>query len=317
MSEKISGVISTLNEEANIVACIASMAGVDEVVVADDGSTDHTVELARSMGAKVYRRKDWSTPVEQADVDAFTARFDWAPAFKAGDRIRNGHLESREAHSFASHDWHLALDADERATWDIDKIHDAMAVSDHIESDFVHCHDEAGNPTRVSTITKLFKMSMTEISGRTHTAVILRGRTVHSESFRIDHYQAPGHTQSYVLPILEYSVLKDDDQRSRFYLGREYYYAHQYDHALSMLDLYLVNADWIKEIAQARLYKARCLWEDGSGRGDEARKECLEAVLLNPEHREALALMSELYHEPWSHKWAHLAACATDEDILF
>jgi len=317
MSEKISGVICTKNEERNIVACIASMAGVDEVVVADDGSEDHTVELARSMGAKVYRRKDWSAPVEKEDVSGFLDRFGWLPSYNYGDRIRNGHLESREAHSFASHDWHLSLDADERVSWNIDNIHNATAVADQIESDFVHSHDEEGKPIRVSTITKLFRVSLTQIVARTHTCIIPAGRQVHCESMRIDHYQAPGHSQGYVLPILEYSVLKEDDQRSRFYLGREYYYAHEYAHAIALLDLYLTHADWHREIAQARLYKARCLWEDGSGRGDEARKECLEAVILNPEHREALAFMSELYHEPWSHKWAHLAACATDEDILF
>ena len=317
MSEQISGVICTLNEEANIVACIASMAGVDEVIVADDGSTDHTVELARSMGAKVYRRKDWATIAEQADVDAFRERFGWAPAYRPGDRIRNGHLEAREAHSFASNDWRIALDADERVSWNIDNIHNILPLADQVMSDFVHTHDAKGEPIRVSTITKMFRISMTEIVARTHTCIIPRGRLVFCESMRVDHWQKPGHTQSYVLPIMEYSVLKDDDQRSRFYLGREYYYRHSYEHALALLDLYLTHADWQPEIAQARLYRARCLWEDGSGRGDEARKECLEAVLLNPQHKEALALMSEMYHEPWKHKWAQLAEHATDEDILF
>ena len=45
---------------------------------------------------------------------------------------------------------------------------------------------------------------------------------------RIDHYQKP-HVQTHVMPTMEYSVLTDDDQRSRFYLGREYYYYHHYD----------------------------------------------------------------------------------------
>ena len=46
-------------------------------------------------------------------------------------------------------------------------------------------------------------------------------------------------------------------------------------------------------------------------------ESCLQAVLLNPEHREALALMSEMYYEPWKHKWLRHAELANDEDILF
>ncbi|HAQ66100.1 MAG TPA: glycosyltransferase family 2 protein [Bacteroidales bacterium] len=51
---KLSAVIITLNEEANIQRCIQSLLIVaDEVVVVDSGSTDLTQDLATSMGAKV------------------------------------------------------------------------------------------------------------------------------------------------------------------------------------------------------------------------------------------------------------------------
>lgn len=50
----ISAVINTLNEEANIAACIASVRAVaDEIVVCDQESSDRTVEIARFLGAKV------------------------------------------------------------------------------------------------------------------------------------------------------------------------------------------------------------------------------------------------------------------------
>lgn len=51
----ISGIITTLNEENNITEAIKSLQRVcNEVVVVDSNSTDHTVEIARSLGAKVY-----------------------------------------------------------------------------------------------------------------------------------------------------------------------------------------------------------------------------------------------------------------------
>ena len=47
----ISGIITTLNEEANIADAIASLQQVcDEIVVVDSESSDRTVEIAREMG---------------------------------------------------------------------------------------------------------------------------------------------------------------------------------------------------------------------------------------------------------------------------
>ena len=119
MSEKITACISTYNEEDNIAACIASVAGVDDVVVGDDGSTDRTVEIAKSCGARVFRRHDWAAKTTQEDVDKFTARFGWAPEFVAGRRIRNGLLEARETLGAASSDGVVVPDAAERVTWDL------------------------------------------------------------------------------------------------------------------------------------------------------------------------------------------------------
>ena len=315
MTELISAVICTYNEEANIAACIESVAGVDEVVVADDGSTDRTVEIAESLGARVFRRKDWSEQATLADEVNFEARFGWAPSFKAGDRIRNGHLEATEAINAARNDWVVVPDADERVTWNLSMLNELLPVADQIAGEFVHSHDEFGNPERMSTITKLFRKSATKLSARTHTVIIPAGRILQTNAMRVDHYQKPGHTQDYVLPILEYNVVKDDDQRSRFYLGREYFYYNEWEKALELILLYLKDANWQPEIEKARLYEAGCYWN--LGRGDEARAAALQAVLLNPDDAEALRVMSQFYFSPWKEKWAAIASRATNKDVLF
>lgn len=54
MSERISAIILTFNEEKHIERCLRSLAGVaDQVVVVDSGSTDATVDLCRRFGAEV------------------------------------------------------------------------------------------------------------------------------------------------------------------------------------------------------------------------------------------------------------------------
>lgn len=84
----LSAVLITLDEEANIADCLASIAFADEVIVVDNGSTDRTVELAEAAGAKVVRTTDW-------------------PGFGP---------QKNRALAQASHDWVLSIDADERVT---------------------------------------------------------------------------------------------------------------------------------------------------------------------------------------------------------
>ena len=324
--ERISAVICTYNEEENIAACIESVAGVDEVVVSDDYSTDSTRKIARSLGARVFLRSKegggsrlGGALVTRKDVRLFRERFGWDPAFHAGDRVGNGADKAREAVGHVRNDWVISPDADERVTWDLPELRKLLPNCDRVEHEFVHSHDAEGRPHRVSTISKLFRKSKTDFGGRTHTCILPTGTVLRTNLLRVDHYQKQGHGQPHVLPTMEYSVLHDDDQRSRFYLGREYYYYKKYDRALKLLNLYLRDATGhVHEVAQAWLYAARCYWEGGAGlQGDQARESCLKAVLINPEHKEALLLMSEMYHEPWKHKWLRHSQVATDEDVLF
>ena len=48
--------VLTLNEERNLPRCLASVAGCDDLVVLDSGSTDGTVAIARTAGARVAAR---------------------------------------------------------------------------------------------------------------------------------------------------------------------------------------------------------------------------------------------------------------------
>lgn len=51
----ITAIILTKNEELNISRCIHSLAGLTQrIVVVDSGSTDKTVEIAKSLGAEIY-----------------------------------------------------------------------------------------------------------------------------------------------------------------------------------------------------------------------------------------------------------------------
>ncbi len=56
--EKISVVIITYNEARNIERCLASVKNIaDEIILVDSHSTDGTVAIAESFGAKVYQKE--------------------------------------------------------------------------------------------------------------------------------------------------------------------------------------------------------------------------------------------------------------------
>jgi len=82
-------IVHTRNEERNIEACLASVKDwADEIIVMDMESTDRTVEIARRYTDKVFSH----------------------PLIRDFDAARNVSAE------YASHEWILYLDADERMT---------------------------------------------------------------------------------------------------------------------------------------------------------------------------------------------------------
>lgn len=82
-------IVPCKNEESNIGACIASFQGIaDEIIIADSGSTDRTLEIVRRIGGCKIIEREYRT---------------------SGD-FKNWAIPQ------ASHQWILLVDADERLT---------------------------------------------------------------------------------------------------------------------------------------------------------------------------------------------------------
>ena len=89
--EPLSVVVITCNESKHIKRCLDSVQGIaNEIIVVDSGSTDDTVKIAQSCGAKVIHQ-DWLGFGEQKNF----------------------------ANSLAQNRWILSLDADEALSADL------------------------------------------------------------------------------------------------------------------------------------------------------------------------------------------------------
>lgn len=82
----VSVTVITRDEGTNIEACLASVAWADEVLVVDCGSTDRTVEIARTKGARVIV-KDWPGYGAQKNFAATQAAHDWILSVDADERV--------------------------------------------------------------------------------------------------------------------------------------------------------------------------------------------------------------------------------------
>ena len=108
---RLSVVIITFNEEANIGRTLASVQplvtdGEGEIIVVDSGSTDRTVEIAKTFGAKVF--------VEQ---------------WKGFAAQKNSAIDK------ATGDWILSLDADEEVDPQLQRaVHDLLEALDSLSA---------------------------------------------------------------------------------------------------------------------------------------------------------------------------------------
>jgi glycosyltransferase involved in cell wall biosynthesis len=84
---KLSVIVITKNEATNIGACLESVAFADECIVVDSGSTDNTIEIARSMGATVQQTQDWRGFGPQKNCALEFAQGEWVLSLDADERV--------------------------------------------------------------------------------------------------------------------------------------------------------------------------------------------------------------------------------------
>jgi len=148
------------NEEKFLAQCLQSIKNaVDEIIVVDTGSTDRTVEIAQSFGAKIYYHP-------------------WRNSFS---EARNHSL------SYATCDWILQIDADEALEQsDIPLIHNLLHTNS-CNAMFVAIYSDAPDGRSKHYFPRLFRRGKAHFEGIVHNQLITQGVILPSE-IRLYHY---------------------------------------------------------------------------------------------------------------------------------
>lgn len=213
MPNEVSLCMIVRDEEENLKRCLESVKDVvDEIIIVDTGSTDNTVEIAKSYGAKVYY-------------------FQWCNDFSAA---RNETLK------YASKDWILILDADDELCGeDKDKLR--ALLNSGLDENVVYFFETLnyfGSTIDSSNITinlnpRLFKNNHGYFyQGKVHNQLV--GSTDELEGavcpIKIYHY---GYLEKYIhskdkrkrnIALLEDQIKTEPDKKyACFNLGNEYF----------------------------------------------------------------------------------------------
>jgi len=208
------------NEEKYVQSWYESSKDADYHVLTDTGSTDGTVELARSLGISVH------------EISIRPFRFDDA---------RNASL----IYVPTDVDYCIALDVDEVLApgWRqaLEKAYEAKI--DRPKYRRIEAFNEDGSP-------------LTEFNGfKVHRRFGIRWHyPIHEvpewyateeetsdyiEGFEIHHHQNKETSRKQYLPLLEMAVKEKPDARNLYYLGRELSYYKEYERSKEMLEKYL------------------------------------------------------------------------------
>jgi tetratricopeptide (TPR) repeat protein len=266
----ISAVLIVKNEEAVLDRCLTSLAGCDEIVVLDTGSTDQTMEIAKRHTSSVLL-----TPLIEP--------FHFAEARNRADRL-------------VTQDWILTIDADEildeGSIWAIRRSVRTRAQALGFRLDFKFA-DENGEDKAVLRKQKIYRRGAFTWGHRVHEQLFpLREGKLHDiTDASITHLPnaKKEERRRQNLELLKMSVEEDPGYlRNWRQLGMENFIMGEYAEAIPHLERYLKGRDIDPlDRSETHVHIARCLTHL-EGRLAEALEEFDFAHQEAPARREPL-----------------------------
>jgi tetratricopeptide (TPR) repeat protein len=261
------------NEESFIRAWVESAKDADFLLIADTGSTDGTVELARSLGVTVI------------EVGISPWRFDDA---------RNASLAAIPLDIT----WCIALDMDEELQPGWRKaIEDCKPQATRLRYSYTWSWNPDGTPGLTYGGDKIHLRKGYRWKHPVHETLKTVDEVQEWVSMEIHHHPDDSKSRAQYGPLLALSVKEDPlDDRNAFYYGRELFFQRNFKDAAIELKRHLAlpTANWAPERAASMRYLAKCEPEN-------AESWLLKAIATAPGRREPLVEIATFYQlsEQW------------------
>ena len=287
MSKTIAVAMIVKNEEALLARCLESVKDADAIYIADTGSVDGTIEIARRYTDNVYLDYVWN--------DDFSG---------AQNFIKNKVKE----------DWVLSIDADEYC-------HDFSEVRKAIElgKDMIRVGMIAQGGQRLEFgFGRLFRNDP-EIYWvqpiHKHLNIPGEGEAVGNVKITFGWSPAHANDPDRALRILEKTVESERKEkggpgRNLYYLGREYWYKGRHSEATATLGEYVQISSWDSERAEAFLIMSQAYSRQGMDK--DARDAILQAININSNFKEAIEWMAGISTPENAKQWYRMAKTANN-----
>lgn len=219
------------NEGAYLERCLTSAASVvDEIIIADTGSTDETREIAKSFDARL-------------------TDFHWIDDFSAARNF---------AFAQATKDYILWLDADDvLLEEDLEKLaklkKELNDTIDSVTMPYHYAFDEFGNVTTSLRRNRLVKRSRQfQWMGPVHEYLDVKGNIIHSDIV-VTHTRKHAHTgRNLAIYDKRFARGESFSPRDLFYYGNELMDNRHYEKAAEVYETFLAGRNgWVEDILSA------------------------------------------------------------------
>ena len=269
---KIAVYTIALNEEQFVEKWYNSAKEADYLLIADTGSTDGTIALAKSLGINVVNIsiKPWRfDDARNASLACIPDDIDYCIALDMDEVLIEGWRESLEAVPTQTtrprykYTWNWNADGTPGLQYGGDKIHSRHGYR------WKHPVHEVMHTDRIVEIQNWIDLE-------------------------IHHHADSSKPRSQYMPLLAQSVKEDPlDDRNAFYYARELFFYGEFEKSIEEFKrhLSLPRAVWKPERAASMRYIAKMV------KGDDKEDWLLRAVKEAPDRREAYIDLAQIYYE--------------------
>jgi glycosyltransferase involved in cell wall biosynthesis len=309
---KFSVSVIAKNEEKTLPRLVGSLKEFQErggeIWVLDTGSTDNTVEVAKSLGCKVEAVGDkFKIEIDAELADKINKKFiveGEAPVVQAGESLFDFGSARNYAALLPDSNMVAMPDCDEVYTkMDIDKLDKAVEDGfEQFEYNFVFSHDELGNPVIKFRHCKFYDRRKMKWDGIIHE--ILGGETKNiffgEDIIKLEHYQNETTNRSGYIKGLAIDCFQNpENDRNSHYFARELFYLGRTHSAIKEFKNHIAMDKWATEAAQSMLYVGDCYKK----LGDTGEMLKWYSLSVDKEaRREPLMRMAEYYYSKGMHK---------------